>query len=58
MDGSCCPICRSIATLTIVKVGDEVALQYYRLERVFSGAINMKDGDAQYVKSPTRRGHR
>ncbi len=38
---------------TIVKVGDEVALQYYRLERVFSGAITMKEGEARYVKSPT-----
>jgi type I restriction enzyme R subunit len=42
--------------LTIVKVGDEVALQYYRLERVFSAAIDIKDGDAQYVKSPSEVG--
>lgn len=41
---------------TIVKVGDEVALQYYRLERVFSGAIVLKEGDAQFVKSPTEVG--
>lgn len=38
---------------TVVKVGDEVALQYYRLERVSSGAIELKEGEAQYVKSPT-----
>ena len=38
---------------TIVKVGDEVALQYYRMERVFSGAIVVKEGEAQYIKSPT-----
>lgn len=38
---------------TVVKVGDEVALQYYRLERVFSGALNLKEGEAQYIKSPT-----
>ena len=38
---------------TIVKVGDEVALQYYRLERVSSGAILMKEGETQYEKSPT-----
>lgn len=38
---------------TIVKVGDEVALQYYRLERVFAGPIEMKEGEARYVKSPT-----
>jgi type I restriction enzyme R subunit len=38
---------------TVVKVGDEVALQYYRLERVFSGAIALKEGETQYIKSPT-----
>jgi type I restriction enzyme R subunit len=38
---------------SIIKVGDEVELQYYRLERVFSGAIGVREGDAQYVKSPT-----
>ena len=37
---------------TIVRIGDEVALQYYRLERVFSGAIEVRDGDVEYVKSP------
>jgi type I restriction enzyme R subunit len=41
---------------TIVKLGDEVALQYYRLERVFSGAIVLTDGDPQYIKSPTEVG--
>jgi type I restriction enzyme R subunit len=40
----------------IVKVGDEVALQYYRLERVFSGAIELREGDTQGVKSPTEVG--
>ena len=38
---------------TIVKVGDEVALQYYRLERISSGAIELQEGEAEYVKSPT-----
>ncbi len=37
----------------IIKVGDEVELQYYRMERIFSGAIKIADGEAQYVKSPT-----
>jgi type I restriction enzyme R subunit len=41
---------------TIVKVGDEVALQYYRLERVFSGTIEIKEGEGQYVKSPSEVG--
>ena len=41
---------------TIIQVGDEVALQYYRLERVFSGAIEVKEGKPQYVKSPTEVG--
>ncbi|MDH5300506.1 MAG: DEAD/DEAH box helicase family protein [Gammaproteobacteria bacterium] len=39
---------------TVVKLNEEVDLQYYRLQRVFSGAINLKDGEGEYgVKSPT-----
>ena len=41
---------------TVVKVGDEVALQYYRLERVFSGAIDLTEGEAQPINSPTDTG--
>ncbi len=37
----------------IVQIGDEVDLRYYRLERVFAGAIKLSEGEAQYVKSPT-----
>jgi type I restriction enzyme R subunit len=40
----------------VVKVGDDVTLQYYRLERVFSGAVTLKEGEAAYVKSPTEVG--
>ena len=40
----------------MVKVGEEVALQYYRLERVYSGAINLDEGESQGVKSPTEVG--
>jgi type I restriction enzyme R subunit len=40
----------------VVRVGEDVTLQYYRLERVFSGAITLKEGEAQYVKSPTEVG--
>lgn len=37
-----------------VKLGDEVSLQYYRLQRVFSGAIELREGEGDYgVKSPT-----
>ncbi|WP_028578468.1 type I restriction endonuclease subunit R [Desulfomicrobium escambiense] len=37
-----------------VKLGDEVGLQYYRLQRVFSGAIDLREGEGEYgVKSPT-----
>ena len=39
--------------VTIVHVGDDVALQYYRLERAFYGAIDAREGEAEYVKSPT-----
>jgi type I restriction enzyme R subunit len=38
---------------TVIKVGDEVELQYYRLERVFSSTIELQEGEPQYVKSPT-----
>ncbi|MDF2276561.1 MULTISPECIES: type I restriction endonuclease subunit R [Aeromonas] len=40
-----------------VKLGDEVGLQYYRLQRVFSGAIELREGEGDYgVKSPTEVG--
>ncbi len=36
-----------------VNLGDEVGLQYYRLQRVFSGAIELGEGVGEYgVKSP------
>jgi type I restriction enzyme R subunit len=41
---------------TVIKVGDEVALQYYRLERIFSGAIHLGEGEPEFVKSPTEVG--
>ena len=41
---------------TIIRVGDEVALQYYRLERVYAGPIDLRERDAEYVKSPTEVG--
>jgi len=41
---------------SIIKVGDEVALQYYRLERVYSGAIEVREGEPQPIKSPTDAG--
>lgn len=43
-----------------VKLGDDVNLQYYRLQRIYSGAIELKEGDgAEYaVKSPTDVGSR
>jgi len=37
----------------IIKVSDDVALQFYRLERISSGAIDLREGDPEYVKSPT-----
>lgn len=37
----------------IIKVGENVALEYYRLERVTSGTINLKEGDIQGVKPPS-----
>jgi type I restriction enzyme R subunit len=39
-----------------VDLGGDVQLQYYRLERTYSGAIAVKEGDAEGVKSPTQIG--
>ncbi len=36
-----------------IKLGDEVSLQYYRLERISSGPIIVKEGEDDGVKSPT-----
>lgn len=36
-----------------VKIGDEVGLQYYRLQRIYSGEIALRDGESEGVKSPT-----
>ena len=36
-----------------IDVTDDVELQYYRLQRIHSGAIDLKQGDAEGVKSPT-----
>jgi type I restriction enzyme R subunit len=36
-----------------VKFGEEVDLQYYRLQRIHSGEITLKEGDPVGVKSPT-----
>lgn len=47
------PLDRQTITLNL---GDEVDLQYYRLERVHAGAIDLKQGDVRTVKSPTEVG--
>jgi type I restriction enzyme R subunit len=36
-----------------VKLGDEVGLQYYRLQRIYSGEITLQEGEGEGVKSPT-----
>ena len=38
---------------TVVKIGSEVELQYYRLQRVSSGPIELKVGEPEGVYSPT-----
>lgn len=40
----------------IVKLGDDVGLQYYRLQRVSFGAIDLKVGEPEGVYSPTEVG--
>ncbi len=37
----------------VIKVGDEVALQYYRNERIFDGPLPISQGEPISVKSPT-----
>ena len=39
-----------------VNLGDEVALQYYRLERVHSGPIKIWEGEPEYVTTPSEVG--
>ena len=41
---------------TIIHVDNEIVLEYYRLERTFYGAIDAREGEAEYVKSPTEVG--
>jgi type I restriction enzyme R subunit len=36
-----------------VKISDEVGLQYYRLQRISSGEIELREGEPEGVKSPT-----
>lgn len=36
-----------------IQVDDEVELQYYRMERIFCGTIDLKAGESQPVKAPT-----
>jgi len=36
-----------------VKLGNDVALHYYRLQQVAHGAINVQEGEPEGVKSPT-----
>ena len=38
---------------TVVKIGNEVELQYYRLQRVSRGPIDLKAGEPEGVYSPT-----
>ena len=36
-----------------VKLSDEIGLQYYRLQRIYSGEIILREGEPEGVKSPT-----
>ena len=36
-----------------VRIGDDVSLQYYRLQRIHAGQVSLRDGDPEGVKSPT-----
>lgn len=41
---------------SVVQIGDEVSLQYYRLNQVYSGAIDLKAGEPEGVYAPTEVG--
>jgi len=41
---------------TVLKLGDDVALAYYRLARMYAGGVNLEEGEAKGVKSPTEVG--
>jgi type I restriction enzyme R subunit len=41
---------------SVVTLGDEVALQFYRLQRIAEGPIRVSEGTPQFVKSPTEVG--
>jgi type I restriction enzyme, R subunit len=41
---------------SVVQIGDEVDLQYYRLQRIHAGGIDLKAGDVSGVYSPTEVG--
>jgi type I restriction enzyme R subunit len=41
---------------TVIKIGNEVELQYYRLQRVSSGSIDLKVGEPEAVYGPTEVG--
>lgn len=44
---------------TVIKLGDDVSLQYYRLQRVFSGALDLRQETDDYtVKAPDDVGSR
>jgi type I restriction enzyme R subunit len=36
-----------------VRIGDEVGLHYYRLQRVYAGEISLQEGEPEGVKGPT-----
>lgn len=47
------PHLRKGREVVIIKPDDKVELQYYRLQRISSGAIDLDDGESVAVKSPT-----
>ena len=56
--GFSCLICRVTSPRRFVRPEDDVALSYYRLERCFSGIIDLDSGKKIEVKSPADIGTR
>ncbi len=47
------PLLPAERDVQVVQPEDKVDLEFYRLQRIYSGAINLSDDEAEGVKSPT-----
>ena len=50
------PYLRQDRERVVVRFGDDIELQYYRLQRTYEGSISIDRGEQQYAKSPVYTG--